>query len=74
RETGTKEKIRSDYLVAADGAKSTIREYTKIPTTGRGVIGGHYINIYFQADLSRFLKPSQFGWIQILNPEVFGAL
>ncbi|MED4253418.1 FAD-dependent oxidoreductase [Priestia megaterium] len=74
RETGTKEKIRSDYLVAADGAKSTIRQHTKIPTTGRGVIGGHYINIYFQADLSRFLKASQFGWIQILNLEVFGAL
>jgi len=74
RETGKKEKIRSDYLVAADGAKSTIRQHTKIPTTGRGVIGGHYINIYFQADLSRFLKASQFGWIQILNPEVFGAL
>ncbi|WP_341285174.1 FAD-dependent oxidoreductase [Priestia megaterium] len=74
RATGTKETIRSDYLIAADGAKSTIRQHTKIPTTGRGVIGGHYINIYFQADLSHFLKGSQFGWIQILNPKVFGAL
>ncbi|MFP7485436.1 FAD-dependent oxidoreductase [Priestia filamentosa] len=73
RETGRKEIIRSDYLVAADGAKSTIRKHMKIPTTGRGVIGGHYINIYFQADLSYFLKGSQFGWIQILNPEAFGA-
>lgn len=74
RATETKEIIRSEYLVAADGAKSKIRQRTKIPTTGRGVIGGHYINIYFQADLSHFLKGSQFGWIQILKPEVFGAL
>lgn len=74
RKTGTKEIIRSDYLVAADGAKSAICKHTKIPMTGRGVIGGHYINIYFQADLSHFLKGSQFGFYQILNPEAFGAL
>ena len=41
---------------------------------GRGVIGGHYINIYFQANLSHFLKDSQLGFYQILNPEAFGAL
>ncbi len=74
RDTGTEEIIRSDYLIAADGAKSAICKYTRIPTTGRGVIGGHYINIFFQADLSTFLQGSQFGFYQILNPEVFGAL
>jgi 2-polyprenyl-6-methoxyphenol hydroxylase-like FAD-dependent oxidoreductase len=74
RETGTEEIIQSDYLVAADGAKSSIRKHTNIPTTGRGVIGGHYMNIHFRANLSYFLKGSQFGFYQILNPEAFGAL
>ncbi|MCP1122712.1 FAD-dependent monooxygenase [Bacillus sp. 3103sda1] len=74
RETKEEQMIHSDYLIAADGAKSSIRKHADIPTTGRGNIGGHYINIYFQADLSDLIKGDAFGFSMILHPEVLGAL
>ncbi|MGG2093376.1 FAD-dependent monooxygenase [Bacillus sp. S13(2024)] len=74
RETKEEQMIHSDYLIAADGAKSSIRKHAGIPTTGRGNIGGHYINIYFEADLSDLIQGDAFGFSMILHPEVLGAL
>ncbi|KEK22336.1 FAD-dependent monooxygenase [Bacillus gaemokensis] len=74
RETKQDQIIHSNYLIAADGAKSSIRKHSDIPTTGRGTIGGHYINIYFKADLSDFIQGDAFGFSMISNPDVFGAL
>ncbi len=48
--------IHCDYVIAADGAKSKIREQLGIKTEGRGTIGGYYMNIYFEADLSEFIQ------------------
>ena len=74
RETKEEQMIHSDYLIAADGAKSSIRKHAGIPTTGRGNIGGHYINIYFEADLSDLIQGDAFGFTMILHSEVVGAL
>ena len=74
RETKEEQMIHSDYLIAADGAKSSIREHAGIPTTGRGNIGGYYINIYFEADLSDLIQGDAFGFSMILHSEVVGAL
>ncbi|KFN01651.1 FAD-dependent oxidoreductase [Bacillus clarus] len=74
RETKKEDTIHCDYVIAADGAKSKIRKQLGILSEGRGTIGGHYMNIYFEADLSEFIKGDAVGFSMILHPEVLGAL
>ncbi|PEM51888.1 FAD-binding monooxygenase [Bacillus wiedmannii] len=74
RETEEESIIHCDYVIAADGAKSKIREQLGICTEGRGTIGGYYMNIYFEADLSEFIQGDAFGFSMVLHPEVLGAL
>ncbi|AJI30726.1 FAD-dependent monooxygenase [Bacillus cereus] len=74
RETKKEGVIHCDYVIAADGAKSKIREQLGISTEGRGTIGGYYMNIYFEADLSEFIQGDAFGFSMVLHPEVLGAL
>ncbi|RAN90022.1 FAD-binding monooxygenase [Bacillus sp. SRB_28] len=74
RDTKEESTIYCDYVIAADGAKSKIREELGILTEGRGTIGGYYMNIYFEADLSGFIKGDAFGFTMIRHPEVLGAL
>lgn len=74
RETEKESVVHCDYLIAADGAKSKIREQLGISTEGRGTIGGYYMNIYFEADLSEFIQGDAFGFSMVLHPEVLGAL
>ncbi|WP_341519297.1 FAD-dependent oxidoreductase [Bacillus paramobilis] len=74
RETEEESIIHCDYVIAADGAKSKIREQLGISTEGRGTIGGYYINIYFEADLSEFIQGDAFGFTMVLHSEVLGAL
>lgn len=74
RETEKESVIHCDYVIAADGANSKIREQLGISTEGRGTIGGYYMNIYFEADLSVFIQGDAFGFTMVLHPEVLGAL
>ncbi len=74
RKTEKESVIHCDYVIAADGAKSKIREHLGITTEGRGTIGGYYMNIYFEADLSGFIQGDAFGFSMVLHPEVLGAL
>ena len=37
-----------------------------ISMEGRGTIGGYYMNIYFEADLSEFIQGDAFGFTMIL--------
>ncbi|WP_140420374.1 FAD-dependent oxidoreductase [Bacillus cereus] len=74
RETEKESVVHCDYVIAADGAKSKIREQLGISTEGRGTIGGYYMNIYFEADLSEFIQGDAFGFSMVLHPEVLGAL
>ncbi|EJR53666.1 hypothetical protein IIM_02445 [Bacillus cereus VD107] len=74
RKTEKESVIHCDYVIAADGAKSKIREQLGIATEGRGTIGGYYMNIYFEADLSEFIQGDAFGFSMVLHPEVLGAL
>ncbi|ARJ23092.1 FAD-dependent monooxygenase [Bacillus sp. ISL-8] len=74
RDTKEESMIHCDYVIAADGAKSKIREQLGILTEGRGTIGGYYMNIYFEADLSECIKGDAFGFTMILHPKVIGAL
>lgn len=74
RDTKEESMIHCDYVIAADGAKSKIREQLGILTEGRGTIGGYYMNIYFEADLSECIKGDAFGFTMIRHPKVIGAL
>ena len=54
RETGQRTKVRSRYLIAADGANSFIRRQLGVELVGPGVFG-HNIAIHFEAPLMRHL-------------------
>ena len=59
------------YLVAADGAHSTVRDRLGIPVDGRGAFSNS-ITIYFTADLSAQMGGKALSVIYINNP-VFGG-
>jgi 2-polyprenyl-6-methoxyphenol hydroxylase-like FAD-dependent oxidoreductase len=48
QETGAREAITADYLVACDGAGSMVRNALGIGLTGKGVLG-HPISLFFRA-------------------------
>ncbi|ATL31694.1 FAD-dependent monooxygenase [Streptomyces formicae] len=50
RATGAERTVRADYLIAADGTHSPVRERLGIARQGPGLLG-HRISIYFAADL-----------------------
>ena len=58
----TSYKVTADYLIAADGANSPIREALGIPRTGRGDLG-NLLNILFHTtpSLEPFVKNRQFS-------------
>lgn len=69
---GTCSRVRSRYLVAADGGKSPLREKAGIGV----VLGGlHYslVNCQFRADLSRFTKGREGTLIWTLAPGAHGV-
>ncbi len=51
---GSTETIRADYLIAADGDRSPIREKLGIHREGPGEMG-RFVSVYFRADYSRQL-------------------
>jgi 2-polyprenyl-6-methoxyphenol hydroxylase-like FAD-dependent oxidoreductase len=70
-DSGVEHQLRAQYLVAADGAHSTVRESLGIPLDGRGVFSNS-ITLYFTADLSPQLGGKPLSVIYINNP-VFGG-
>jgi 2-polyprenyl-6-methoxyphenol hydroxylase-like FAD-dependent oxidoreductase len=71
RETGKEELIQADYLIAADGANSRIREELKAATTGKGALAD-LLNIYFEADLADFVRGREFSLCIIDRPDIAG--
>ena len=72
RESGATSTVRADYLIAADGAGSPIRNRLNVPTTGRGTMG-HLLNILFHADLKSFVERREFSICIVERPEVCGV-
>jgi putative polyketide hydroxylase len=71
RATGARQTVRADYLVAADGATSPIRNALSIGRSGKGTLG-HNISIYFSADLGDLVRGREFVLCQVENAEVQG--
>ena len=70
-EGGRQQEFRGQYLIAADGGHSKVRELLGIPCTGRGVFSNS-VTIYFTADLSPWLGGKAWSIIYVSNPQLSG--
>jgi 2-polyprenyl-6-methoxyphenol hydroxylase-like FAD-dependent oxidoreductase len=70
-ESGAERRLRTSYLVGADGAHSTVREALQIPFDGRGVFSNS-LTIYFTADLAPQMLGKPLSVVYVNNP-VFGG-
>jgi 2-polyprenyl-6-methoxyphenol hydroxylase-like FAD-dependent oxidoreductase len=71
RETGRAETVRSQYLVAADGAHSRVRERLGIRMLGHGVLSNS-VTIYFRGPVAPLLRDRNLSVIYVYNPELTG--
>jgi 2-polyprenyl-6-methoxyphenol hydroxylase-like FAD-dependent oxidoreductase len=70
-DSGVEQRLRTSYLVGADGAHSTVREALQIPFDGRGVFSNS-LTIYFTADLAPQMLGKPLSVVYVNNP-VFGG-
>jgi putative polyketide hydroxylase len=68
------EEVRARYLVAADGARSGVRDALHITRSGRGAVGEPSVSVYFRADLASVVRGREFNLCQIDHPDAPGAL
>jgi len=74
RESGATQTVRADYLVAADGPRSPVRESLGIGRTGKGELF-HNVSITFRAkELADVVGDRRFIVCYLMNPEGSGAL
>ncbi|MYV49618.1 FAD-dependent monooxygenase [Streptomyces sp. SID2888] len=66
--------VRSQYLVAADGARSAVRRELGIGTSGPGDLGDPLISVLFRADLDELTGGWPFVLCDITTPEASGGL
>jgi 2-polyprenyl-6-methoxyphenol hydroxylase-like FAD-dependent oxidoreductase len=71
RASGETSTVRSRYLVAADGPRSSTRERLGIGMSGRGVFS-KAITIYFRADVEPLLRGRNLSVILVMN-EIFAG-
>src|SRR5215472_2638715 len=72
RATGTVSVIQADYLLAADGAHSHVRQALGVKGEGLGVLDEHYIFVYFQAAWSELVRGYDNAAILIDRPGIRG--
>lgn len=70
--TGRLQVLRSDYLIAADGAHSRIRETLDLPGKGHGALSEYFLFIYFRTDWNRFIQGHEADVFLIENPQAHG--
>lgn len=68
---GPEEVVVSDFLVAADGAHSPIRDRLGIPMTGRGSFAD-CVTIYFRADVKPLLGDRNLSVVYVNHPNLLG--
>jgi 2-polyprenyl-6-methoxyphenol hydroxylase-like FAD-dependent oxidoreductase len=73
RATGQKRHIHAQYLVAADGNRSAIRQQLGIGSYGYGKLG-QWVSILFQTDLSKILQGRKVTLCFVNNATVDGIL
>ena len=70
-DNGSEQTIRGQYLLAADGGHSKVREILGIDYEGRGAFSKS-LTIYFTADLSPWLRDKAWAIIYVSNPVLGG--
>ncbi|GAC1648118.1 MAG: FAD-dependent monooxygenase [Ktedonobacteraceae bacterium] len=73
RATGVQRKIQARYMIATDGAASPIRNALGVSVTERTTMG-HYVNIYFRADLRALVHDRWFALCFVENADVEGII
>ena len=68
---GPEEVVSSDYLVAADGAHSTVRDQLGIPMSGRGTFAD-CVTIYFKADVKPLMGGRNLSVVYVNHPRLTG--
>ena len=71
RNGGVEETVRSDYLVAADGAHSAVRRALGIELAGRGTFAD-CVTIYFRADMRELIGDRNLSVVYVNHPELLG--
>jgi putative polyketide hydroxylase len=73
RDSGASETVRADYLIAADGVHSPIRDALGVTTSGYGALPIYVVFIYFRAPWRKFVPQLGDGdGLQVKNADVDG--
>ena len=70
--SGAKKRVHADYLIAADGGRSGVRESLEVGVHGLGALS-HLVLIFFEANLRPLVKRSGFVAYNLQNPMFSGA-
>lgn len=70
----TGETLAADYLIAADGVRSAVREHLGIGLGGPGALGEPTVSILFRADLTPYTGGRNFVNCTITTPDAPGLL
>jgi 2-polyprenyl-6-methoxyphenol hydroxylase-like FAD-dependent oxidoreductase len=71
RDTGETATVHADYMIAADGAHSRVRERLGIRMRGHGTFSNS-ITIYFRANVAPLLRGRNLSVIYVINPVLRG--
>jgi putative polyketide hydroxylase len=72
-DSGESQTVRADYLVAADGVHSPVRDQLGLTTSGHGALPIYVVFIYFRGPWRTFVSHLNEGdGIQVKNPDVDG--
>jgi 2-polyprenyl-6-methoxyphenol hydroxylase-like FAD-dependent oxidoreductase len=71
RDGGEDVLVHAQYLVAADGAHSTVRQQLGIPMLGRGAFA-NCVTIYFKADVRQMLGERNLSVVYVNHPTLLG--
>ncbi|MFE6178208.1 FAD-dependent oxidoreductase [Streptomyces sp. NPDC056464] len=71
--TGVSSQIHAEYVIAADGSRSPLREMLGIGAHGRGTIT-NLVSFFFEADLTEALRGRRIIAAYVNNPEVRGTI
>jgi 2-polyprenyl-6-methoxyphenol hydroxylase-like FAD-dependent oxidoreductase len=72
RATGAASVLQTDYLLAADGAHSHVRQALGVKGEGLGVLDEHYIFVYFRAAWGELVRGYENAAILIDRPGIRG--
>lgn len=70
--TGEMETVSGSYLVAADGANSTLRDLFHVEMSGRDNLG-EFCNIYCEMDLDKYVKDRPSAGFMLTRADILGT-